>query len=152
MFHVGLIFNWSNCLQLFQRVLWGLERSPEDHVSPVGGPLLRQLDWLWQSLGWPEERLDQPRDQQVRPGSVLTAGSTLWRHPQICAAPCCPLRSTEAFSTQPLSHPEFRREAALHWPIALLSRGQLPLMRCWHTATWKRGRDDEAALFDECKI
>lgn len=64
----------------YQWMLWGLERSTEDYICPAGGPVLRQLDWLWQSLGRSTERLDQPCDQQVRPGSVLTVKSSQWAH------------------------------------------------------------------------
>lgn len=64
------MLNWW----LFVSLQWlfrGLERSSEDHIRPPWGPILRELDWLWQPLGWFKEWLDEPSDQQVRPGPVL---------------------------------------------------------------------------------
>lgn len=68
----------ANMMFLFvlQWLLWGLEWSSEDHICFVRGPCLRELDWLWQSLGRSKERLDQPRDQQVCPGPVLRPSVT----------------------------------------------------------------------------
>lgn len=68
------------CLFVLQWLFWGLERSTEDHICSVRGPVLRELDWLWQSLGRSEEWLDQPGDQQVRPGSMLSQSVPSAKH------------------------------------------------------------------------
>lgn len=137
-----------------QWLLWRLERSTEDHVGPVGGPVLWQLDWLWQSLGRSEERLDQPCDQQVRPWSVLTVKSTpRWGgrahrctlkrccHFSMLDATRCAAQKCSTCSPCPIQRPVCRREPALHWPITLLSQEQALLMHCWHVSTLK-GEDE----------
>lgn len=138
-----------------QWLLWGLERSTEDHVGPVGGPVLWQLDWLWQSLGRSEERLDQPCDQQVRPRSVLTVKSTGGALLPFQHAWCYSLRSTEVFNMQPLSHPETcvptgTSVALTDYITESRASAAHALLACVHFKRWRR--DDKAVMFDKCKL
>lgn len=114
---------------VFQWLFRGLVRSTEDHICSAGGQVLREPDWLWQSFGWSKERLDQPCDQQVRPGSVLrpsvrrNPGHT-HTHNYCClfsmhATYCVALEysNAEYLVFVPSQRPSCWRGLPEHWPV-----------------------------------
>lgn len=66
-------------ISLLQRPVRGLDRSSEDRVSLAGGQIPRKPHRLWQPPGRPQERLDEPRNQQICAASMLNLTSSLGR-------------------------------------------------------------------------
>lgn len=135
-------------------IFWGLERSTEDHVCTVRGQVLREFDWLWQSLGWSEERLDQPCDQQVRPRSLLrlsvksTPDIHTHTHKYCChfsvrdATYCVAQMYKKAehvvFVLSKDSCTEGNMWSDVLTSLARISQGQAPYVHCLHMSTFTR--------------
>lgn len=135
-------------LFVLQWWLWGLEWSTEDHLCSVRKPILWELGWLWQSLGWSKERLDQPSDQQVCPGSMLRClfrKKHPWHTHTAAISACYLLRSTlqncwreQQNTTRLCSLKRSLMGNPRNTNQARTRSGQLPYVHCWHVSAFTR--------------